>query len=92
MDEFEKLKDKLYEEMLEGELQRLEWQRRHDPSFGLHEVKIKLDTECKFQDEGWSGRGGIQHLEGQAKVSALEIFYHRLLKEAREGAASSEEE
>lgn len=84
MDDFEQLKEKLYDDTLEEELMRLDMRRKNDPDFTLQQAKIMLDNECKCQDSGWCGRGGIQHLEGLAKVSALEIFYHRWKKEEAE--------
>lgn len=81
MDEIEKFKEQLHEDTIETELERLRIRRETDPTFTIKQLKNILDHECKHQDVNWSDRGGIQHIEGQARVAALEIAYHDWMKE-----------
>lgn len=81
MDEYEILKEKLQDETLEGELTRLRWRKDNDPTFDLQQLKIMIDSMCRFQDEGSRDRGGIQHIEADARLAAAEILYHEWQQE-----------
>ena len=81
MDEVEKIKEELYNGVLENELKNYEDRYNNDPNCTLETLKIELDFYYNHQDEGWCGRGDIQHIEGQARVAALEILVDRFEKE-----------
>lgn len=81
MDEVEKIKEDLYNNVFENEVKLYEDRLKNDPEFGIKELKIHLDFQYNHQDEGWSGRGDVQHIEGQAKVAALELVLHNAEKE-----------
>ena len=81
MDEVEKIKDKLYDAAFDNELALYEERLRTDPEFGIGELRDHLEFLYNHQDEGWCNRGDVQHIEGQARVAALEVMLHRLEKE-----------
>ncbi len=81
MDEIEKIKEELYNSIYENEMALFEDRLRNDPDFGIDELRSYLEYQYNFQDEGWCNRGDVQHIEGQAKVAALEVLLHHLEKE-----------
>ena len=81
MDEVEKIKEELYDKAFDSEMALYEERLQIDPEFGISEVRDHLEFLYNYQDEGWCNRGDVQHIEGQAKVAALEVLLHRLEKE-----------
>ncbi len=84
MDDIERIKEELYEGVFENELKVYEDRLEHDPGFGINELRNHLEFQYNHQDEGWCGRGDLQHIEGQAKVAALEVLLNRLEKEEKQ--------
>ncbi len=84
MDEIEALKEKLYNEALDGEYRRFKYRKDHDEFFTITELETMLNTEYKYHDDDWVGRGGLHMLEGQARIAALEILLEEWKREIRE--------
>lgn len=89
MDEIEELKEKLYDEALEGELRRFTYRKEHDPFFSILELETLLKTEYKYHDDDWVGRGGLHMLEGQARIAALEIVLDKWKRELEENGENA---
>ncbi len=80
MDEVEQIKEDLYNRVFENEVALFEDRLENDPEFNIEKLRIQLEFAYNHQDEGWSGRGDVQHIEGQAKVAALELVLHNAEK------------
>lgn len=90
MDQVEALKDELYAQALEGEYRRFRYRKESDPLFTLLDLEMQLNTEYKYNDDDWSGRGGLHMLQGQARIAALEILIDEWKRELRETERGSE--
>lgn len=76
VDEVQALKDKMYQENLDGELAGIRLKIQEDPTFTPQKLQTLIDTDYFYMDDDWAGRGEVKHLELQARISAMEIALH----------------
>ncbi len=73
--------DKLYREIYESILSKLEFRKKRDPNFSLKRIKGELETMYINQDNSWAGRSAAEEIKISATISAFEFFIAKEEKE-----------
>jgi len=69
--------EKLYKEIYESVLGKLEYRKKRDPNYSIQRIKGELETLYVNQDNSWAGRSSAEEIKISATIAAFEFFIAR---------------
>ncbi len=72
--EIKEWEEKLYKEIYESVLEKLEFRKKRDPNFSIERIRGELETMYVNQDNSWAGRSSAEEIKLSATISAFEFF------------------
>jgi len=72
--EINEWEEKLFREIYESVLEKLEYRKKKDPNFSIKRIKGELETLYINQDNSWAGRSSAEEIKLSATISAFEFF------------------
>lgn len=82
--DYQNWQDELYRNAYEATISAIEFRRKSDPEYTLHELCQQLETMCIIEGNNQGGRGLSTQIDIEATVAALQTMVHQWQNEEKD--------